>query len=90
MQKEDFNTDQCKKYVQEQFDSNIFPSLKEYIEIPNLSRAYDDTPEGYKLLEQAAEHIEAWVKGFGIKGLTTEIMKEKNEEGLLLCPIIFT
>ena len=37
------------------------------------------------MLDKAAAHVKAWVEGVGIKGLKTEIIKEKG-----LSPIIFT
>ena len=29
------------KYIEEEFEKNILPSLMDYIRIPNLSKAYD-------------------------------------------------
>lgn len=57
----------------------------EYIKIPNLSRAFDKEWASNGLLEKAAEHIKKWAEDFGVKGLTTEVIKLEG-----LSPIIFT
>ncbi len=67
------------------YDTKAIPSLEEYIKIPNLSRAFDKEWATNGLLDKAAEHIKAWVESFNVKGLKTEIIKEKD-----LSPIIFT
>lgn len=63
-------------YVEEQYEKSAIPSLMEYIKIPNLSRVFDTEWNTNGRLEQAAEHIKAWILGLNIKGLKTEIIKE--------------
>lgn len=79
-----FSSDKCKEQVEKYFMSSALPSLEEYIKIPNLSRNFDQEWATNGLLEKAAEHIKSWAEGFGVKGLTIEIIKEEN-----LSPIIF-
>ena len=39
------------------------------------------------LLEKAAQHIQKWADGFGVKGLTTEIIKFEGLSPLLFCEV---
>lgn len=82
-----FDTEACKSYVNAQFEDSVYPSLCKYIEIPNLSRNYDEKWDTNGLLEEAANHIKTWVQGCGITGLKTEIVHHK-EQGY--GPIVFT
>jgi acetylornithine deacetylase/succinyl-diaminopimelate desuccinylase-like protein len=77
--------DILKNYCEKVFEDSAIPSLVEYIKIPNLSRAFDPLWETNGLLDKAAEHIKTWVEALNIKGLKTEIIKEKG-----LSPIIYT
>jgi acetylornithine deacetylase/succinyl-diaminopimelate desuccinylase-like protein len=72
-------------FCEGQYDTSVIPSLMTYMGFQNQSRAYDELWETNGLLDQAANHIKLWVEGFGIKGLKTEVIKEKG-----LSPIVFT
>ena len=85
MKGDGFDPSACKEYVNSTFESSVYQSLFDYIKIKNLSRAYDPEWATNGLLEEAAEHIKSWVQGFGIKGLTTEIIKDEG-----YTPLIYT
>lgn len=90
MESKTFCSKKCAEFVEKVFTESALPSIMEYIKIDNLSRAFDKEWNTNGKLEKAAEHIKSWVENLGIKGLKTEIIKEKNANGEYLSPIIFT
>ena len=82
---EAFNPEQCKNYVDKDFEDSLVQSLSDFIAIPNVSKAYDENWATNGLLEKAAEHIKTWVEGLEIKGLKSEIIKHEG-----LSPLLFT
>jgi len=69
-----FNIDQAKSFVSKQFDESCIPAISKYIEIPNVSPAYDPQWKTNGLQEQAVDHIVNWVKGQNVPGLTLEVV----------------
>ena len=86
-----FDSEKCKTYVNKVFEESVVPSLETYIGIQNLSRAYDKCWDTNGKLEEAAEHIQKWVKDFGLKDLvTTEVLKYKDKNGQFMSPLVYT
>ena len=85
-----FDVEKCKAFVEKQFMESALPSLVEYVKIENMSKAYhseeDWQKNGWDNLAKAAEHIKKWVENIGIKGLTIEIISDREKN---LTPLIF-
>ncbi len=58
--------------VDEVWESSIIPALKKYIEIPNLSPAFDPDWKKNGHMDKAAGLITDWVKSREVAGLTIE------------------
>ena len=65
-----------KEFIESKFDESVVPSLMEYVRIDNLSRTYDPEWMSNGKLEKAAGHIQEWVRGLGIEGLSCEVIKD--------------
>jgi len=72
------------EYVDKYFDSQIIPTLMEYIKIDNLSPNFDPEWATNGKSEKAAALLLNWALNLGVKGLKGEV---KKLEGL--SPIIF-
>jgi len=60
-------------------DEQIIPALKEFIEIPNLSRTYDKEWATNGLLQKACHHCIDYAKKLNIKGLTLDLIEEAGK-----------
>lgn len=69
---------------------SVLPSLVEFITIDNMSKGFYSAEEwntvGWTKLEQAAAHVEKWIKEAGVKGLKSEIISNREQN---LTPLIF-
>ena len=81
------NYDKTIEIVHRDFDSSIIPGLKKFVEIPNLSPAYDPNWETDGLLERAGHHLIDWAKSQGIKGLEGKLLKEKGRAPMVCITI---
>lgn len=72
------------QYANQFWDEQVIPALSDFIRIPAKSIAFDDQWEEHGYLEQAAQLFVKWAQAQNIKGLTAEIVKEKNRT-----PIVF-
>jgi acetylornithine deacetylase/succinyl-diaminopimelate desuccinylase-like protein len=70
-------------FVDEVWESSIIPALKKYIEIPNLSPAFDPDWKKNGHMDRAAGLISDWVKSCGVKGLTIETIELKGRTPVL-------
>jgi acetylornithine deacetylase/succinyl-diaminopimelate desuccinylase-like protein len=63
------------KSVRQAWDSEILPSLIDFVAIPALSPAFDADWATSGHLDAAAEHLRSWLTGRGIPGATVEIVR---------------
>jgi acetylornithine deacetylase/succinyl-diaminopimelate desuccinylase-like protein len=63
-------------------DSGVIPTLMDYIRVPSLSPLYDKDWETNGLMEQAQDIILSYVRGLGIAGFSSEILKEPGKPWL--------
>jgi acetylornithine deacetylase/succinyl-diaminopimelate desuccinylase-like protein len=63
------------KTVRQTWDSEILPSLIDFVAIPALSPIFDADWETSGHLDAAAEHLRSWLVGRNIPGATVEIVK---------------
>lgn len=82
-----FDKEKAFEYIKNIFWGSYIPSLSEFVAIPNTSRLYDPEWNTNGLLEQAAHHVEKWIHELGIKGLKTQLLKEKELSPLLLIEV---
>ena len=61
--------------VVQTWDSEILPSLTDFVAIPALSPAFDADWATSGHLDAAAEHLRAWLAGRAIPGATVEIVR---------------
>jgi len=73
--------------VEKDFEDSVIPGLRKFVEIDNLSPEYDPEWKTNGKLEKAANHLIEWSKSQGIKGLTAEIVKEKDRTPLVFIQI---
>ena len=55
-------TEATAKWVEEQFEKSIVPTLVEYIKIPNKSAMFDPEWKANGLLDRAVELLAGWAK----------------------------
>lgn len=79
--------DSIKKEIDIAFDSEIIPTLSEYITIPNKSPSFDPEWEKNGYMQQAMNLIETWVKKQPIKGMTHEILNLPGRTPLLFIDV---
>jgi acetylornithine deacetylase/succinyl-diaminopimelate desuccinylase-like protein len=63
------------KSVRQTWDSEILPSLIDFVAIPALSPMFDADWATSGHLDAAAEHLRSWLTGRGIPGATVEIVR---------------
>eukprot|EP00002_Diphylleia_rotans_P029719 TRINITY_DN6069_c0_g1_i1.p1 TRINITY_DN6069_c0_g1~~TRINITY_DN6069_c0_g1_i1.p1 ORF type:complete len:479 (-),score=115.46 TRINITY_DN6069_c0_g1_i1:87-1523(-) len=78
-----------REFVQKMWDTEITPSLCEYISIPNQSPAYDPEWATNGFMDKAIELMVNWVKSKNCPGLELEIIRDTLENGKPRTPIIF-
>jgi len=76
-----------KDYVEKQFEDTYLPSLKKFIEIPNLSPLFDKDWNTNGLQMQAANHLKDFADSLGIAGYSSEIIKDDDRTPVLLLTI---
>jgi acetylornithine deacetylase/succinyl-diaminopimelate desuccinylase-like protein len=69
------------------FTNSIIPGLCKYVEIDNLSPEYDPEWKTNGKLEKAANHLIEWAKNQGVKGLTAEMVQEKDRTPLVFIQV---
>jgi acetylornithine deacetylase/succinyl-diaminopimelate desuccinylase-like protein len=79
-----FSIEQAKKFISEQFDSSIIPTLSKYIEIPNQSPAYDKEWATNGYMNKAIDIMINWVKNQNIPGLKVDLIQIPEKT-----PVIF-
>ena len=75
------------RYVDAVWDDSVVPTLEEYIRIPNKSPQFEPNWAELGYMQDAAEHLERWVSGFGVRGLEHRIVALPDRTPVLLCEI---
>lgn len=70
--------------IDQYWESNIIPSLMEYIEIPAKSPAFDPQWSENGHIDRVLALVEKWVENRNIKGLRKEVLRAKDRTPLLL------
>ncbi|HLD16360.1 MAG TPA: M20 family metallopeptidase [Coxiellaceae bacterium] len=70
-----------------QWDQDIIPVLKQYIEIPNKSPHFDTAWKQHGYMDQAMALIQAWCEKQPIKNMTLEVLELENRTPLLFIDI---
>lgn len=84
---EDSKKEEIKEKIDREWNINIIPSLSKYIEIPNVSPAFDPEWGTNGLIDDAVKLIRDWVCDQKINGLHSEIIKLDNTTPLLICEL---
>ena len=81
------NTDAARRQIDQQWDTDIIPTLERYIEIPNQSPDYDPEWRTNGLLEQAVELARAWVERQHLPGSRLEVLTAEGRTPMLLLEV---
>lgn len=81
------NTDAARRQIDQQWDTDIIPTLERYIEIPNQSPDYDPEWRTNGLLEQAVELARAWVERQHLPGSRLDVLTPEGRTPMLLLEV---
>ena len=81
------DTEQARRFIDEQWDRSIVPTLVDYIRIPNKSPLFDPDWMSHGYMDQAVELIEAWCRAQPIDGLTLEVVRLEGRTPLIFMDI---
>jgi len=70
-----FSLPQAKSFVSKLYDDSVIPAISKYIEIPNISPAYDPDWATNGFQDQAVDLLVNWVKGEKVPGLSLEVVR---------------
>ena len=79
--------DKTIKEISNEFDTNIIPSLSDYIRIDNLSPSYDPEWETNFKIEKAGYHLLVWALNQGVKGMKGELIKDPGRTPMVYLEI---
>ncbi|MFI4962429.1 MAG: M20 family metallopeptidase [Legionellales bacterium] len=82
-----FNPQELFRFVNQQWDNDILPSLCEYIKIPNKSPDFDAHWQEHGYMEQAVTHIANWCKAHAPKDMQLEVMRLEGRTPLIFIEI---
>lgn len=71
-------------WIAEQVDTNLTPTIADFIRIPNQSRAFDPEWATNGLQQKACNFCIDWAKKLDIEGLTLELIEEKGRTPVVL------
>ncbi|MDE0037698.1 MAG: M20/M25/M40 family metallo-hydrolase [Gammaproteobacteria bacterium] len=75
------------RYVDEVWDDSVVPTLAEYIRIPNKSPQFEPDWAQLGHMQDAVEHLQRWVSGYGVRGLEHRIVALPGRTPVLLCDV---
>lgn len=78
------NSQENIRFINEQWDSSIIPTLMEYIKIPNKSPQFDPDWQKNGYMDQAIALLENWCRSQEINNITLEVVRLENRT-----PVIF-
>ena len=68
------DTKHISRFAERAWDSDILPVLREYIRIPNKSPAFEPDWESLPHMRDAAQLLDRWIAGCGVRGLSHRIV----------------
>ena len=75
------------EFVSDTWESSILPTLEDYIRIPNKSPAFEPDWQALGHMQAAVEHLQAWVRDCGVRGLTQRIVALPERTPVLFCEV---
>lgn len=72
------------QWISEQVDSNLTPTIADFIRIPNQSRAYDPAYATNGLQQKACNFCIDWAKKLDVAGLKLELIEEEGRTPVVL------
>ncbi|MEQ8860019.1 MAG: M20/M25/M40 family metallo-hydrolase [Pseudomonadales bacterium] len=81
------NSRNVTRFVSEQWDSSIVPTLCDYVRIPNKSPAFDPHWQEHGYMDQAVAMLEQWARAAGVEGLTAEVVRLPERTPLLFVEV---
>ncbi|RHW71843.1 peptidase M20/M25/M40 [Trypanosoma brucei equiperdum] len=75
------------KFITDEWDKTLVPTISAYIEVPNQSPHYDQEWATNGLMQKAMDIIIEWVKKQPIKGMKYELFEEKGLTPFLIVEI---
>ena len=75
------------QFVAEAWHDSVVPALCDYIRIPNKSPLFEPDWQTLGHMRQAAEHLQRWVVGCGVRGLTQRIVTLPDRTPTLFCEV---
>ncbi len=82
-----FNPQGLYEFVCQQWDTEILPSLCDYIKIPNKSPHFDSKWQEHGYMEEAVTHISNWCQAHAPKGMKLEVMRLEGRTPLIFMEI---
>ena len=70
------DTKKLESEVEAAFNAEVLPGIKTFVEIPNMSPAFDAEWETNGLADKAVNHIVEWIQKQSVKGCSVKILKE--------------
>ncbi len=81
------NPDTLFDFIEKKWQSDIIPSLMDYIKIPNKSPHFDAKWEEHGYMDEALFHIAHWCKAHGPKDMIQDVLRIPGKTPLLLMEI---
>jgi len=78
---------QIQNYIEEEFEKSFLPGIKEFIEIPNTSRLYDQEWESNGLILKAAKHLCEWSRNQNLKNAKIELIHEPSKTPMIFIEV---
>lgn len=75
------------KSIRQTWDTDILPSLVEYVAIPALSPAFDADWARSGHLDAVVEHMRSWIERRGLPGATVEILRLPGRTPVLVLDV---
>lgn len=81
------NLERARKFIGDEWDRSVVPTLCEYIRIPNKSIHFDPQWAEHGHMDRAAELMRTWCEAHGLPGMKVEIVRLPNRTPLLFIDV---
>jgi acetylornithine deacetylase/succinyl-diaminopimelate desuccinylase-like protein len=82
-----FDAQKLHKFIVNEWQEHIIPSLCDYIKIPNKSPHFDADWQKHGYMDEATNHIADWCKAHGPKNMSLEVIRLAQRTPLLFIEI---
>jgi acetylornithine deacetylase/succinyl-diaminopimelate desuccinylase-like protein len=82
-----FQADRAAAFVEQLFARSIVPTLREYIEIPNKSPAFDPDWEQRGHMQRALDLIAGWCRAQRLNGMQVDVVRHQGRTPLLFIEV---